>query len=399
VKGWQRLDTVHTREWTEIKSYFDKTCLMLSEQAEIVTGPIQIGFDVTNCCMMRCLHCFNRSKSLKRNEMDDRQALHAFDEIIRIKPHQMCICGGEPLMRLETVMEGARNVKNAGIFLGMVSNGFLFDQQVAEKCGEIGFDQLQISLDGFRDSHERLRGTKGAFDRAVDAIRFLSAVGLKVVTSFTPTRFNIEEFEPYSDFVRSIGVREIRIQPLMLMGEAFFNTDIFPTDDQYRKLVRMIKQLNFDNFCQPKNDLIKTNQMRSSESDDFHIMWGDPVDHIIRFSGHISKPTFTFQIYSTGKIGVSPYFPITVGDINHYGLKDYWEAGLNKIWETELIQESARRIRGIETLGNALPPVYFSDGIDIDIIDDSPEEIKEKTKAFLGLSRGYSPMSSSAGLI
>ena len=161
----------------------------------------------------------------------------------------------------------------------------------------------------------------------------------------------------------------------------------------------MIKQLNFDNFCQPKNDLIKTNQMRSSESDDFHIMWGDPVDHIIRFSGHISKPTFTFQIYSTGKIGVSPYFPITVGDINHYGLKDYWEAGLNKIWETELIQESARRIRGIETLGNALPPVYFSDGIDIDIIDDSPEEIKEKTKAFLGLSRGYSPMSSSAGLI
>jgi len=393
------LDTVSTREWTEIKSYFDKTFLMLSEQAEIVTGPMQVGLDVTNRCMMRCLHCFNRSKSLKRDEMDDRQVLHAFDEIIRIKPQQMCICGGEPLMRLETVMKGARKVKKAGIQLGMVSNGYLFNRQVAEKCKEIGFDQIQISLDGFRDSHERLRGTKGAFDRAVSAIKFLSATGVKVLTSFTPTNFNIGEFEHYSDFARSIGVCEIRIQPLMLMGEAFFNTDVFPTESQYQELVRMIKQINFNNICQPKNDLVEINQIRSSKSDNFHIMWGDPVDHIIRFSGHMSKPTFSFQIYSTGKIGVSPYFPVTVGDINRHGLKEYWEAGLNKIWETELIQECAIRIRGIETLGNALPPVYFSDGINIDIIDDSPAEIRQKTKAFLGLFQGYNPTSSSEGLV
>jgi len=374
------MESVSVREWTEIKSYFDKTCLMLSKQAEIITGPIQVGFDITNRCMMRCLHCFNRSTSLKRNEMDDEQVLHAFDEIVSIRPQQICICGGEPLVRVNSVIEGAQRIKKAGIFLGMVSNGFLFEEKLANKLHELGFDQIQISLDGFRESHDRLRGVKGAFDKAVKAIEYLAKAGVKTLTSFSPTRFNIGEFKDYVEFARSIGVREIRIQPLMLMGEAFFNADIFPTEDQYHELVRYIKKHNFDHLCRPRFNLTDINEIQTSSLDDFSITWGDPVDHIIRFSEHLTKPTFTFQIYSTGKIGVTPYFPITVGDINKHGLKDYWKAGLNRIWEADFIQESAKRIRSIQTLGNALPPLYFSTNVDIDLIDDSPEDIKNKTK-------------------
>jgi len=166
----------------------------------------------------------------------------------------------------------------------------------------------------------------------------------------------------------------------MLMGEAFFNADIFPTEDQYHELVRYIKKHNFDHLCRPRFNLTDINEIQTSSLDDFSITWGDPVDHIIRFSEHLTKPTFTFQIYSTGKIGVTPYFPITVGDINKHGLKDYWKAGLNRIWEADFIQESAKRIRSIQTLGNALPPLYFSTNVDIDLIDDSPEDIKNKTK-------------------
>jgi MoaA/NifB/PqqE/SkfB family radical SAM enzyme len=376
MKGQEDVDNFNSLKFKEVKSYFEKTCLALSEQAEIITGPLQLGFDITNRCPMRCRHCFNRSNSLKRDELSDGQVLHVFNEIAHIRPQQMCICGGEPLVRVDMVLEGARRLKEAGIALGMVSNGFLFTKKIAQSFAVIGFDQIQISLDGFRESHDHLRGLKGAYHKAVNAIKLLTEQGVKVITSFSPTKMNIPEFEEYIDFIRSIGVREIRVQPLMLMGEAFFNTDIFPSDEQYEHMVRIIKQHTYDCARHDSDD----------QKYNIPVVWGDPVDHIIRFSSYITKPTFAFQINSIGKINISPYLPITVGDLKRYGLRDYWEAGLNKIWETPLFQMCAERVRGIQTLGTALKPVYFGDGVDIDLIDDPPEVILDKTNSFLGKS-------------
>lgn len=58
-------------------------------------GPIQIGFDVTNRCNFRCLHCFNESGEVdSSNELNDKEVEKLFDEIIEIKPYSICFCGG-----------------------------------------------------------------------------------------------------------------------------------------------------------------------------------------------------------------------------------------------------------------------------------------------------------------
>jgi MoaA/NifB/PqqE/SkfB family radical SAM enzyme len=346
----------------------DRTFINATERAEITSGPMQIAIDITNRCMMRCKHCFNRSHTVKRDEMSDRRLQEAFKEIASIKPQQVCICGGEPLIRLESVIKGTRLLLDTGILVAMVSNGYLIDEEVADALAETGFKQLQISLDGFRESHERLRGLPGAFERAVKAIERLVARGIKVNTSFTPTRFNVSEFPEFADFAKSLGVSELRVQPLMLMGETFFNRDLFPTDDQYHELVRFISGQNYK-------------RIRSSEISDFMMSWGDPVDHMIRFSKYNTKPTYSFQISSSGKIMVSPYIPIFVGDINRHSLTQYWEAGLDKIWETNFYGNRVKRICGIESLGTSLPPIYFNNHVEVDLVDDSSAEIEETMSA------------------
>lgn len=357
---------------TNEENYSVNTTSDSNEQAQIISGPLQVTFDITNRCMMRCKHCFNRSHSLKRDEMSDQRVIETFLEVADMKPQHFCICGGEPLIRRKPAFEGARLLLEAGASVGMVSNGFLFNEDIANECSVIGFSQIQISLDGFRQSHEKLRGLQGAFKKAVKAIELLTSKGVRVTTSFSPTQHNIKDFEKYIDFVRSLGVAEVKVQPLMLMGESFFNNDIFPTDDQYHKMVRFIRRY------QQKIIL-------SSEPQNFQIIWGDPVDHIIRFSRYLPKPTHLFGIASTGKIMVSPYVPIFVGDINRHRLNQYWEAGLNRIWDMDFLKDRVKHICGIQSLGTALPPIYFKNNAEIDLIDDSPSEIRKKLNAHFEL--------------
>ena len=371
------MNLTNNKYWLEIKSYFEKTCLTLSEQAEIMSGPLQMAFDITNRCMMKCSHCFNRSSRVKRDELNDEQVYKTFSDILEIRPQQICICGGEPLLRKKILLEGSQRLKDAGIFLGMVTNGYLINKKVAKQLAEIGFDQIQVSLDGFERSHDRLRGVPGAHSRAVAAIKHLCDAGIKTLTSFAPTKFNIEEFPEYVEYVKSLGVKEVRIQPLMLIGEALLNLNIFPDEDQYYELTRFIRQYNFKNSLLQNNEFFDVNEIRLDETENFIVSWGDPVDHIIRFSTILTKPTFSVQIHSNGNIGFCPYIPITIGNVNKYSLQEYWDAGLNRIWEYSIVQKVARQIRCIYSMGDINPPIYFANSFEVDLVESSKHELDE----------------------
>lgn len=89
------------------------------------------AIDITNKCNFRCLHCFNHSGEQKREtEMTDDEIINLFNDIIDYQPDAICICGGEPLLRVDLIYKLCELVasKNDIINLNMVSNGFLFNE-------------------------------------------------------------------------------------------------------------------------------------------------------------------------------------------------------------------------------------------------------------------------------
>jgi Fe-coproporphyrin III synthase len=372
---------------SQLLSIYKKSHMDIAAQADVITGPLQIGIDITNHCMLQCLHCFNRSAKIKRIEMTDAELNRLADQIVSIGPQQICICGGEPLIRKRQTIEFGRKIKESGILIGMVSNGFLLTSETSSDLKKAGFDQIQISLDGFRDAHDMLRGKKGAFDKAVSAIRNLSTAGMAPIASFAPTKYNIGIFPEYIEFAKSIGIKEVRVQPLMPIGEALINADIFPTDAQYFELNRFIKSYNFDylkSACTEEAYNSRSLNEVCLPDADFSILWGDPVDHIIRFSKVMTKPTYSLHIGASGNIYVSPYFPVVVGNVKKHSLHEYWEAGLHKVWELRMIQEIAKQVRAVSHLGKISPPAFFSDELTIDIVEDSDEDIETKTTQIFG---------------
>lgn len=328
---------------------------------EIYKGPDHIAFDITNRCNLNCRHCYNRSNTgggvdIVGNEIGKERLVRFADEIKTVEPYSFCFCGGEPLLRFDEIILMMCRLRNPITRVGLVSNGYLLSQETALRLVESGIHTVQISIDGATDrTHERLRGVQGAYRRAIAAIKFCYQAGVaNRAVAFCPTAYNIDEFPEMVKQMRDLNVDEIRVQPLMRLGNACQNPEIIPSEEQYRDLREKIKR------CTLAYKGLK-------------IEWGDPIDHLFRSSEVISEFVPHLTIRSNGDIVLSPYLPITIGNIKTHTVREYWEAGIWRIWEIEFFKEIAGHFvcPGRMTSENkTIPRIFYEDNVRFDLIDD-----------------------------
>ena len=115
-----------------------------------MTNFFAAGIDVTNKCTLRCLHCFNSSGGLKNQRMDemsDEELERMAYDVIDCRPVSICMCGGEPLLRKESIYKIANYSKNTCVDVNMVTNGELMTKEIAKKLWQSG-----ISIDAINDA-------------------------------------------------------------------------------------------------------------------------------------------------------------------------------------------------------------------------------------------------------
>lgn len=170
-------------------SYGSDVC---EEDARVLTGPFQISLDITNRCNLRCKHCYNASGEnyiTASDELTDQEVLALAADIAIMRPMNFCFCGGEPLLRKDLLIEATKILKSGSRFVSMVTNGYLVTPSIAQEIVVSGIMRIQVSVDGARaETHERLRGKEGAFNRAINAIKVFNEAGARdVEIAFCPT--------------------------------------------------------------------------------------------------------------------------------------------------------------------------------------------------------------------
>lgn len=323
-------------------------------------GPHQVALDITNKCNLRCLHCYNFSgeNNVVDSELSDDEVLTFINSLTSIKPYNVCFCGGEPLLRKNIITKCAKILSDNGSIVSIVSNGILATETTIDELCDSGIKNIQYSLDGIK-GHEKLRNMSGIFDKVIKAITYTAQKNVSLSVAFCPTSFNINEFSEVYALIENISQMyrneknhiKIRVQPLMPIGRASDNvTAIMPSELQYREL---IKQIN------------------SKTSGTLNIDWGDPIDHLIRFTTK-KLPVNFCTIRANGDLIVSPYLPIIIGNIKKHSLQEYWDCGLNRIWERKIIRYLASHLKSIPdmyTLPDILPKNYKEDEINLDLIE------------------------------
>ena len=304
--------------------------------------PKMFSWDITNKCNLRCKHCFNSSGDAEKycfeDELTDDECIKLAKEIAMVKPQQLCICGGETLLR-SVIFDVIKILSDAGICVNMVSNGILMTDEVAKRLKESGINDVQISIDGLGSQHDKFRNKEGAFKAAVNAVECLKRAGIRPIVSMVPNKGNYASFSTYVEYVKKLGAKTIRMMPLLPMGRGKINFDG----------LLMNSEETFDFVC-------KLCELKESNPD-ISIDWGDPLEHLYLVRTARRRYPLVVSISSSGKIGVTPYLPITVGDIRKHSLKEYWDAGLSTIWRNKDIMGMIRKANTILDFAEEFEPI------------------------------------------
>jgi uncharacterized protein len=153
------------------------------------TDELNVTLLTTLQCNFACDYCFQGDHgdyNLHADKMSLETAARVGDwlerELDRVRPERFVFTffGGEPLLNLPVMYQLAERMWNAtqsrGVeqYVNIITNGLMLTEEVVDRMLPFGLNGIKVTLDGDRDTHNRmrpLRGGQGTFDRIVENIR------------------------------------------------------------------------------------------------------------------------------------------------------------------------------------------------------------------------------------
>ncbi len=161
-----------------------------------ISPPKTIHLSITSLCNLKCIHC-KFWETRPRNEINLNEWKKIIDDIynwIGSKEVRIKIAGGEPAVK-PFFYELMEYIKKRGFYLGVTSNGTVFDEDNIKFLCDIGLNEINISLDTLkRDKYRIIRG-KDEFDRVLQNIQLFKKYSKTTSINLSPTimRLNVDE--------------------------------------------------------------------------------------------------------------------------------------------------------------------------------------------------------------
>jgi len=220
-------------------SFFVAESVKILPSAENVLTAVTFYFGFQ--CNLNCRHCHSRIMAKdSHEEMDEMQAKHIANEIIKAKPLTVRLGGGEPLMRND-FLPIISQFNAAGITISFTTNGWFLNREIAQAITQFKhLEPVRLSIHGFGEEHDDFTRVPGSFLRLQKAQRNLKDHGLEhkfVVVISRQTEPNILHF---IDFSESSGAEGILFRALKPSGNA--SEDQLLRPDEWRAVYDLIQR-------------------------------------------------------------------------------------------------------------------------------------------------------------
>ncbi len=207
--------------------------------------PTGFFWESTQRCNVSCLHCGSDCKaSTTVPDMPAEDFLRVIDTITpKVDQHKVLviISGGEPLVRADLEYVGLELYKR-GYPWEIVTNGLALTNARLQSLRRAGLRTISVSLDGLPEAHNWLRGNPHSFERAIAAIRFISACPELVWDVITcVNKRNLDTLSEFKEILIETGVKKWRIFTIFPAGRAADNPDLSIKGEDYRRLMEFIK--------------------------------------------------------------------------------------------------------------------------------------------------------------
>ncbi|MBI5484728.1 MAG: mycofactocin radical SAM maturase [Deltaproteobacteria bacterium] len=177
-------------------------------------SPVNLTWEVTLACNLRCSHCLSSSGEKARNELSTTEALDLVEQLHAAGVFQVNFGGGEPFIRpdFEQILAACHG---HGIMTCISTNGTLITPELVKRLSVNRLVAIQVSLDGARrETCDAVRG-KGVFDAAIQAVKLLAATRIPTSINTVLTTQNADEIPAMHTLAKSLGVslRVSRFRP------------------------------------------------------------------------------------------------------------------------------------------------------------------------------------------
>lgn len=219
---------------------------------------------ITGKCNLRCKHCYIDEHSTEMPLEDIIKVLNQFDELVKgiidrenekVVKH-LHMTGGEPLYhsRIKEILS-LLNLRKKDYRIGIMSNGTMLNKEILEKLAELNLEAFQVSLDGERRTHDKIRG-EGNFDEVLRALDLLSEYGIPTRVSFTANQENYSQFPAVAKYCRKHQVNSLwsdRYIPfidgeLKALTEADTREYVKVLQEEHENIENAVAQLRVENY-------------------------------------------------------------------------------------------------------------------------------------------------------
>jgi radical SAM protein with 4Fe4S-binding SPASM domain len=210
-----------------------------------------LQWHITERCNLRCAHCYQEPSTGDELSLQHLlEILEQFKDFLQapcaaggpaIRGH-ITVTGGEPFVRrdfphLLEILAAYRDLFSFAI----LTNGTLIDAGKARWLRELEVRFVQVSLEGSRATHDRIRG-RGNFERTVAAVKHLGKAKVRTLISFTAHRGNYREFGEVARLGRRLGVARVWADRLIPSGSGTDLQDLLLTPDETREFVEILNK-------------------------------------------------------------------------------------------------------------------------------------------------------------
>lgn len=221
--------------------------------------PMNLTLSLTYRCNSRCATCnvWRRCPELVEGREAEELTVAEWDRVLCSlghAPYWVTVSGGEPLLRkdaVEIIRLACEYCRPA--ILNIPTNGLL-PERIAHSVSEVTAAcprtrvVVNLSLNGWGEDHDRIRGVRGNFERAMETyrrLRALEAPNLTLGVHTVVSRFNAEAVPALYTRVQEELAPDSYITEIAEEREELgtVGADITPTSDAYKETIEQVMSL------------------------------------------------------------------------------------------------------------------------------------------------------------
>lgn len=199
-------------------------------------------WELTLQCNLACVHCGSRAAEARPEELSTVEALDLVRQMAEAGITEVTLIGGEAFLRADWLAV-VTAIREAGMSCTLTTGGYGISAATAARMRGAGIQQVSISIDGTRETHDWLRGKPGSWDAAFASLNQLRAAGIPISCNSQINRLSAPELPLiYADIVGA-GCRAWQLAMTVPMGRAADRPEILLQPSELLDVFPMLNEL------------------------------------------------------------------------------------------------------------------------------------------------------------